>query len=463
MYTREQIVREIERYGAVVHDAQTIGAWQKIDDYYQRRNTIELPEATRLTGGDGLSLERLYIRTNLAKTVVSATATMAMASGITVYDKDGKPDLEMAKVFSRSDVRRLLRYCSRYGASWLQVVEGDKDKPYRVYKPHVARRIMVQEDPEKEHAVLVIQTFTDMEDHEYRVARWYEWDDQRKSVVRQDFVSAMTTAGWAPRGRPQSFAYMPWLYVPNRIEDTIFEQSDTWDGLEIFKQYDALHTKFLKALEDESFRLIFLANVSEEVAKKIRQAGGLQVWYAKNKQNEAPPELQSVPPADQRQFLDALKNLMNTLATVSRTSVLELNERPVQDIPAQTLRVLYGPQIERCNETVEHVNPALTQLLRILHRVQGGATSGLAVELKPRLPVSEDKIHQNLKGLLDSDAYSAYHLLIDGGKTPAEAEDILARRLREKRELTAIKTTSEVEIEEAKARVRPAPTSGGVG
>lgn len=449
MYTREQVIREIERYGRQVHSGEVVAAWDDIDSYYNRQAEIELPEVVRVEGGDGLSLERLYIRTNFAKIIVSSTATMAMASGIRAYDDKGAPDLDAPSIFQPSDIRRLLRNCARYGAAWLQVMEGDDEKPYRVYKPHVARRIMEREDPEKEHAILVVQAFRDTDDEEYHVARWYEWDDDRRLVVRQDYVTTTTSeVGWMLRGKPQVFRYMPWLYVPNRIEDSIPEQSDIIDGLDIFKQYDALRTKFLKALEDESFRLIFLANVSEEVAKRIKRAGGLQIWYAKNKRDEAPPELQSVPPADQRQFLDAFRDLVNSLATVTRTSVLELNERPVQDIPAQTLRVLYGPQIERCNETVEHVNPALTKLMRILSR--SGADSRMRVELKPRLPVSEDKIHQNLKGLLDSNAFSAFHLLVEGGKTPAEAEEIIARRLEEKQQLVDIDTASEVAVAEAR-------------
>src|SRR5690606_31054128 len=249
-----------------------------------------------------------------------------------------------------------------FGAAWLQVLEDDKVKPYRVHKPHVARRVMMTEDPERERGVLVMQTFERRQPQvqgghkeTYHVARWYEWDDERTRVWRRDFVS-FGGDDWRRRqlenGRWQaSFPYMPWVYVPNREEDTIPEQSDVLDGIEIFKQYDALRVKFLKALEDESFRQIFLANVGKEEAKAILAAGGVNVWYAKNKVGENSPEMQVASPADQRQFLEGLKDLVDSLATVTRTSVLELNERPVQDIPAQTLRVLYGPQIERVTET----------------------------------------------------------------------------------------------------------------
>lgn len=448
MYTQEQVIKEIERYGGEAHEGTVTKQWEQIDDYYKRRADIELPEVTHRPGGDIDSLERLFLRTNFAKTIVSTTATMSMAAGIPVYNPEGIRDLKAERTFVRSDVRRLLRYVSRYGAGWLQAMPEDKTKPYRTYKPHVARRVMMDEDEETERGVLVIQRFTNLDNKEYRVARWYEWDDKRERVLRRDFISE-GTGSWQPRGDERWFGYMPFIYVPNRLEDSIPEQSDIIDGLDTFKQYDALRVKFLKALEDESFRLIFLANVGEEVAKNIQKAGGLQVWYAKNKVNEAPPELQSVPPADQRQFLDAERSLVNSLATVTRTSVLELNERPVQDIPAQTLRVLYGPQIERCTETVEHVNPALTRVIQLIH---GG--DGWEVRLQPLLPISEDKQHQNRKGLLDSGAYSAHQLLRDSGKSDAEAERIFTEYLEEQRRKGLIKVDEEIEVVEAEARAK---------
>lgn len=454
MRSVKEIIKEIEREQGYAHNQSVRDKWDEIDEYYERRSDIKLPEVVEGETGDGTSLERLKTHTNFAKTIVNSTVTMAMASGMALFGEDGLPDPAADSPFERTEIRRLLRYTSRYGASWLQIVKNDERKKYRIYKPHVARRVMAVEDSEREEGVLVIQEFTrpDEEKSTYCVARWYEHEG--RVVRRRDFATENGRDGWKPRliGNEPTVTYdhMPWIYVPNKIEDEIYEQSDIIDGLELFKQYDALLTKYLKAMEDESFRITFLSNVSEEVAKRITRAGGLQLWYAKNKTGEAPPELQSVPPADQRQFLDGLSDLVDNMATATRTSPLELNERPVQDIPAQTLRVLYGPQIERVEETVEHVNPALTEAYRIIT-----GTSRSRIVLQPRLPISEDKVHQNLKGLLDVGAYSRYHMLLEIGKTPEEAEAIIARSLEEKRMFEGVETTEEIKVEKAKAEARP--------
>lgn len=444
MLSVPNIIMELERYGGSAHPGDIVAQWDAIDSYYQRRAEIELPEAVKGETGDGASLRRLFIRTNYAKTIVNSTVTMTMARGVRVYDAAGVRDEAGERLFAKSDVRKTIRYMSRYGGAWLQADKGLPGKPYRVYKPDVARRIMRVEDQEQEHAVLVIQRFEALgvDGREYRLARWYEWDDTNTTVRRLDFRN--DGGGWVLLpGKAKQFPYMPFIYVPNREEDSIPEQSDLIDGVDVFKQYDALRVKFLKGLEDEAFRLIFLANVSEEVASRIRKAGGLQVWHAKNKANEEAPELQSVAPADLRQFLDGLKDLVESLATVTRTSVLELNERPVQDIPAQTLRVLYGPQMERCEETAEHLSRALSRVLEIAGR------SGFTVQMVPYLPISEDKVHQNLKGLLDSNAYSAYHLLVDSGKTPVEAQEIIDRRMAELGQRLTIQTDQEIRLAKA--------------
>lgn len=460
MWTDAQVFEELKRNADQAHPKEVLAKWREIDEYYQREAEIQLPEAASAEG-DAKSLERLFVRTNFAKTIVNSTVTMVLASGIRVYDDEGALVAPEKHPILATDVRKLLRYASRYGAAWLQGDKALPGKPYRVYKPHVARRIMRTEDPEREQGVLVAQEFrhTDSEGMEkrYSVARWYEWDEADKRVLKREYVK-QEGGDWQPRrgAKPTWFNHMPFIYVPNREEDSIPEQSDIIDGLPLFKQYDALRVKLLKALEDESFRLVFLSSVSDEVASKMKLAGGLSVWHAKNKMGEAPPELQSVAPADQRQFLDSLNDLVDDMATATRTSPLELNERPVQDIPAQTLRVLYGPQIERCQETVEHLNPALTQLLRI-------ATGGEGkVVLKPHLPISEDKQHQNLKGLLDSKAYSAVELMVDTlGKTRTEAEAIFEAALNERRRVLELEAEIEAkrDIEVAKAQPRPTPPS----
>jgi len=467
----KQVIEELKRYGGThAHSDATREKWDEIDKFYRGENEIKLPEAVEGELGDAASLQRLKVHTNFCKTIVHSTVTMAMASGVKAVRQaeDGGggelDDEEAAKVFAQTDIRRLIRYASRYGAAWLQIIEADREKRYRVHKPHVARRIMMDEDPEKERAVLVLQGFERQEGAEkkkYYVARFYEWDDERARVSRRDFVSE-DGSDWKRRALPKNqsgpFRYMPWIYVPNREEDTIPEQSDVLDGLEVFKQYDALRVKFLKALEDESFRQIFLANVGDDVANRIKASGGLNVWNAKNRAGEHAPEMQSVSPADHRQFLDGLSDLVDTVATVTRTSPLELNERPVQDIPAQTLRVLYGPQIERVRETTEHVNPALSRAASLILK------RPVRITLTPRLPISEDKEHQNKKGLLDSNAYSIRQLLMDSGFTRAQAEEIFEMRLDELRRINAVEVEKEEELIDAEgekaveiARARPAP------
>lgn len=452
-YTEKQIIDEIERYGDQAHAPETLAQWDVIDSYYKRTAEIEMPEATKGDTGDLESLKRLFIRTNFARTIVNSTVTMVMASGLPVIGRNGQRDEALERLLVKTDIRKLMRYTSRYGAAWIQAVPDDQIKKYRIYKPHIARRIMAQEDQEREQAVLVIQKFErkgqEGTDEPYYVARWYEWNDDNTAVTRKDYIRDSSAWRRRPSENIRRVPYMPFIYVPNREDDTIPEQSDLHDGIDIFKQYDALRVKFLKALEDESFRIIFLSSVGDDVANRIKKAGGLELWYAKNKVGEEPPTLQSVPPADQRQFLEALKDLVDSLATVSRTSVLELNERPVQDIPAQTLRVLYGPQIERCTETAEHLNPALTRLLSVI-----ASQGGIEVRLEPRLPISEDKAHQNMKGLLDSDAYSAKQLLIDSGKTEQEAMKIIDDRMEEKRRKAEIETAAAVQVAEAEARAR---------
>lgn len=457
IYTREQVIKEIQRHAGNAHPTSVTSVWDEIDSYYKREADIVLPELVTGSDGDADSLARLFVHTNYAKTIVNSTVTMVMASGLTVRNAEGITDRELSeKWLDGSEIRRLIRHTSRYGGAWLQIVTADKELPYRVYKPHVARRIMEETDQQREHAVLVIQEYEAVGDtgtpdaRKYKLARWYEWNDDRSGVTLTMFRSnGQSGTGWELDRQVdrKSFPYMPWIYVPNHHEDSIPEQSDVIDGLEIFKQYDALRVKFLKALEDESFRLIFLASVGDDVAKAIKAGGGLQFWYAKNAPGEPPPELQSVPPADQRQFLDGLNDLIESLAVVTRTSVLELGKIPVQDIPAQTLRVLYGPQIERCQEVADHINYALTRLLHVLEDVEYSRSSKLRAALTPRLPISEDKIHQNAKGLLDADAYSAHQMLRDDGYTDQDADKIIAERYEEKRKIAAIETEQQMQVD----------------
>src|SRR5690606_33095679 len=160
-----------------------------------REAEIKLPEAVSGETGDGASLERLFTRTNFAKTIINSTVTMALATGLVVYGEDGQKDVK-DETYSITEVRRLVRYVSRYGAGWLHIVRDDPRKKYRIHKPHVARQIMSVEDAEHQEGVLVIQQFedtgTDGVTTTYKVARWYEWRDGT-SVVRRDFEDRKST------------------------------------------------------------------------------------------------------------------------------------------------------------------------------------------------------------------------------------------------------------------------------
>lgn len=476
MYTEKQIRHQLDLY-ADVHPAETIDAWDEIDEILKRDHKIRLPEAAMLAEGD--SLERLHLRTNYSKVVVQSTVTMVLASGLEIHDADG---LVMrgpgVNPFPMRYIRRMLRYMSQYGAAWKLRRPNDRKLPIRVYKPHVAREVYLETDPDIVKAVLAIEEIPYREGEmelgqSYRRARWYEWvdsdggiplePDEWRRVIRKTYISE-AGGEWQAQRDDAIFPYMPMQLIHNRDADPdrLFEASDIWDAMPLFRSLDDLTTKYLKALEDEAFRITFLANVTGEQFKAMRRLSSLNFMFADNGAEGKEPKPYWANPADHRQYLDAFKHFMNRIATMTRTSPLELDERPVQDIPAQTLRVLYGPQISRCTESAEYAADSLSDDLQLIP-----GQTGTLVVLKPRLPISEDKIHQNSKGMLDSDAYSRRQLLIDTGKSEAEADRIFEEALVEKRRLAEIESEVEGDREErivrVEAEVAPAPARTSAG
>lgn len=467
MYTDKEIRHQLDLY-ADVHPAETMEAWGEIDEILRRDHSIRLPEAAVMAEGD--SLERLHLRTNYSKVVVQSTVTMVLASGLTIRDGQGLVLRgRNANPFPMRYVRRMLRYMSQYGAAWKLRRPNDRKLPLRVYKPHVAREIHLETDPDIVKAVLAIEEIPYREGQyelgqTYRRARWYEWidvdgnkqlePDEWRQVIRKTYISE-AGGEWQAQRDGAIFRYMPMQLIHNRDADPdrLFEASDIWDAMPLFKALDDLSTKYLKALEDEAFRITFLANVTDEQFKSMRRLSSLNFMFADNGPDGKEPRPYWANPADHRQYLDAFKHFMNRIATMTRTSPLELDERPVQDIPAQTLRVLYGPQISRCAESAEYAASSLSDDLQLIP-----GQAGVDVILQPRLPISEDKIHQNSKGMLDSDAYSRRQLLIDTGKTEAEAERILDEAIEEKRRIAEIAAEVEGDREERLLRVEAAVT-----
>ena len=475
LYTRDNILAEINKHPkGQVHEKDVYVKWDLFEKTLKRQTDIKLPEHV----DDLESLKRLMAHTNFAKVIVNATVTMLLANGAKVYNESGLIDKEASQGIDLRLVRRATRYASTYGGCWLHIIRDDKENPLRVEKPHLARRVFDPEDKAKELGVVMIEkiyfapTLADdkvtpvKDDDYYYRARWYEWSKDRKWVRKITYHSdSRALGGWRQVGEDEQFNYMPLLFVAAHDADEIPEASDIVDGIELFEQYDNLLVKFLKSLEDEAFRIIFISQIGEEQAKKMQVGGGKNFWYAKTANPaEHPPELQSINPSDHRQFLEALSDLVDSIATVTRTSPMELNERPTQDIPAQTLRVIMGPQLERVGETAEYMSKAFSEAVHVLNSQSGGPRDpydprGQArVEFRAQLPVSEDKVHQNLKGMLDADAYSAVDLIMKAeGSTRPEAEQVFERRLAEKRRIAEIETAEEVKVEEAKAAARPVP------
>lgn len=462
MYTDEQIKWQLNRYGGKAHPSDVLDKWREIDEVLKMEHLIRLPTAALR---ESFELDRLHLHTNYARVVVQSTVTLTLANGVKVYDENKIADeTGMAdRLFPSSLIRRMLRYMSTYGGAWRLRRPSDVNKPLRIYKPEIAREIYLETDPEVVKAVLAIEKVerrggdSDQADH-YHVARWYEWDDSVSSepsdwrrVIRKVYISTDQSSTWQHDPRQDYvYSYMPMELVRNRDADNIYEASDIHDALELFKGMDDLTTKWLKALEDEAFRLLILANVTAEQARGIHTVDGSNVLTLSNGESKDVPEPKPywMMPADHTQYLRAFDELLKRISTTTRTSMLELGEAPEGDIPAQTLRVKYGPQLERVKESADYASRALTEDISQL-----GYPEGL-VRLKPELPVSEDKIHQNRKGLLDVGAYSRRQMLIDEGMSPAEAERILDQALEEERRIKTMEAETQLIVEEAVARIQ---------
>lgn len=459
-FTTDQIVAELNRYGGNLYPDSVMESWDLIDSLVKKRAPIRLPTGIAEIDPD---LHRLFTRTNYARTIVNSTVNMVLASGVRIRDTEGvdvTPDRARDLPWPMFMLRRLLRFMSQYGAAW-KLVRPHDPLPIRVYKPHAAREIHLETDPDTVKAVLHIAevekrgTIDDI-GSKYLLARWYEHIGNR--VHRRVFLSE-GGFDWAEDTTQTAITnFMPLQLVRNRDFDgyDIFEASDVWDASDLIRIIDEMTTKFAKAMEDEAFRMTFFANVSPEQFNTMRDASALNVFFAKNGEGYAEPRPYWANPADHRQYLDAFKSLVNRVATVSRTSSMEFEERPMQDIPAQTLRIHYGPQIARCQEIAEFASTALSEDLRLLP----GGKDWDELVLEPRLPVSEDKVHQNAKGLLDSGAYSRREVLIATGHTTAEADRISREAIEEKVELEARLAMAQAKADALVVAARPATQKG---
>lgn len=485
LYTRNEILYQLRLHAPHAHPRRVLEKWDEIDEVINREHDILLPEAVDIA--EGLELERLKVRTNYGKTVIDSTVRMTLSSGVIITNAAGVRDPEAAAAFDIRTVRRLLRYMSQYGAAWVLRRRQDAARPMRVYKPHLAREIPLEDDPDVVKAVLAVQRVQERPSviapitavgalahpKETLVARWYEFDDtgmedepwRWTQVVRRVFVSDDEGAVWEERQSDRrTLPFMPMRLVRNHDSEELYQASDVYEGLPLFRAMDELTTKFLKALEDEAFRQAFFANVDAEQIKLMNTVGALNILFASNGGAENPePRPYWTQPADHRQYLDAFSHWMNRIATVTATSPLELDDRPVGDIPAQTLRVLYGPQLARTEDSGASASEELT----IVHRLATSDETGVKVRLAPRLPISEDKAHQNRKGMLDSDAYSALQALIDDGHSRADAQRILDERMEEKRRMQDIENAHLIEMARIQAdtqvRVAARNASGGEG
>lgn len=461
MYTDAQIQWQLNRYGGNTHPDHVIAQWEKIDEVLRMQHPIRMPTAAAM---ESVELSRLHLHTNYARVVVQSTVTLTLANDITVYGSDGlidRTDLAQ-RLFPQKLVRRMLRYMSTYGAAWRLRRPSDRKMPLRVYKPSIAREIPLESDPEVVKAVLAIEKVekrnkpgSTSDDH-YYVARWYEWDDSESpepsdwtKVIRRVYTTEQLGGSWRhDAAQDYAYSYMPMELVRNRDTDELFEASDVYDALELFMGMDDLTVKYLKALEDEAFRLLILANVTSEQAQGINTIDGGNVVTISNGTADLPePRPYWMDPADHRQYLEAFSELLRRISTVTRTSLLELGESPEGDIPAQTLRVKYGPQLERVKESAEYASIALTEDLTQLGHAAG------AVRLIPALPVSEDKLHQNRKGLLDVGAYSRKAMLLDEGRTPAEADRIIQEYLAEQKAILEMEADAQLIVEERVAEI----------
>lgn len=482
--------------GRKLHSKDTLDAWDEYDKFCQMKEDVRLPSLTE-SNENPVDLERLRVRVNYSKTIIGATATMALASGFQIKNANGDRDEKSEKLFKKGDLRRLVDHMSRYGAGWFHILHSDPFKPYRIHKPHVAAEIYDEDDPERPRGVVFMQKYESLPEGEglppetYWLARIYEWNTEYTQVRMYEYRKQLSggrisgAAEWrltdrTPVDKPKTFSYMPMRLCVNHPEvdrDRLYEASDLFAGVPLFKIYNEVVTKLNKALEDEAFRQTFFAGVDAKAMKQMTRHGPTTFLYFRDGDPQRPlAQMQVAPPSDVRQFIEVMNRYIKTIATVTRTAPPELDERPVQDIPAQTLRVLYNPQIERVRDTVEVLREALADSSQI---ISSGGTfdrkKPWSTTMEPEVPMSEDKRVQEDQGLYNTNSLSSVEMLMRTKRySRSEAERIIAEREAEDRRRAQmeaeVQRDSEVAVEgvkgenqlklEQERQKAPAPTGG---
>lgn len=473
-FTDDQILAYLNRHaGGNLYHKDVLAQWALYDTYYKRQHVLRWPEVvlegerTRNVNG----LRRLEIRFNFGKTIVHSTETMVLSGGVKVYGRAQQRDSAVEQMFLRNKLhlKRLINYMSRYGAAWVHAVPRQA-VPFRFYKPHDAVEITDPEDRDTVRAVLAVQTATEVSgapgsvsgyaENQYEYARWYEWDTDGATVRVLYFrrgrpggtvvLPANYTGGdWRLVGQ-ELLPYMPLRLARNRIEDTLPEGSDLSEAIPILQAFDEMASKWNKAMEDEAFRQTFFAGVGEAQIRKMMEMGSHIFLFAKQEMGMPLPEMQVAQATDLTNYINGFVRLLKSLSTVTRTSPLELDERPVQDIPAQTLRVLMGPQLERCTDTAIAAADPLTLVVRAAQSALAEENS-YRVVMEPQVPVAREAEVNNLVSQLQAKAISRREFLRLRGYTEGEIDRIAEEVLADLREEMELERDSRVAVEEAKA------------
>ena len=477
LYDMQRIQAIMTRYGnGNLYPREVKDQWALFDRYYKKEHTIQWPkvvldgEKARFTN----SLARLELRFNFGKTIVHATETMVLSGGFKVFNDRNVRDSK-AEEFLRLHkdyIKRLVHFMSRYGAGWVHAVPLER-VPFRFYRPHDAIEITAPEDPQKVEAVLLIQEAKEIEagpsgyaEVTYEYARWYEWNDDRDQVRILHFRRRMGTGLIAdPSGNPAIYdwqqvekpgvpatlPYMPLVLARNRIEDTLPEASDLSEAIPILQGFDDLSSKWNKAMEDEAFRQTFFAGVGQEQMMKMMEMGSHVFLFAKQAIGEHLPQMQVAPPSSLDPYINGFIRLLKSLSTVTRTSPLELDERPVQDIPAQTLRVLMGPQLERCTDTALAASRPLSLVVQAKQTGSVDSDPVYRLILEPQVPVAKEAEVNNLVSQLQAKGISQMEFLRQRGYTEEQAAKIVAETDADKRKEMELERESRIDVERAKA------------
>lgn len=440
-FSREQINNLVRRRTNQLYIDDQVGAyeaWKKIDTYYKNEQIIKLPKnvLSEERANDD-ERERVTSRINFTKRVAKASVTMIMRGGVMVTDDDGE---EVSSPFDEKIIERSILYTVLYGGCWFHHV-NDRERPYRVYKPSVAVEIPDPDDNDVVRAVLAVETlddYTELTKTQYKRYTWYEYATDNRTVRKLVIKRRSTTIpNFEEPDDMRELSYMPLFLVKNGGDEQVWRNSDVLDGIPLFDSYERNFALFDVGIEDEAFRQIFLANVDPKQITDYLEMGPRNVLAAKNPPEEAPPALYSVQPSDKRQMLQGLKDKIDLIAMLTRTSPLELANLPVTDIPTSTLLTLYGPQLERCMDTAEALGKAWSRIHHFwnLGRLEYQRDSLAKVKLTAQLPVNRQRELVNLVDMYDRYAMSGREMLRTMGYSDVEVEAIMRERVREIEEM----------------------------